>query len=67
MAKIGSQFFALIIFTVLGVFGSSDTLRAADDYIILQSTTSTRNSGLLAAILPVFRTDTGIEVRVVAV
>ncbi len=41
--------------------------QAADRYIILQSTTSTRNSGLLDAILPVFEAETGIQVRVVAV
>lgn len=40
---------------------------AARDHIVLQSTTSTQNSGLLDAILPVFTTKTGIEVRVVAV
>lgn len=38
---------------------------AAD--IVLQSTTSTRNSGLLDAILPAFEEATGIGVRVVAV
>ena len=40
---------------------------AAADFIILQSTTSTQNSGLFAAILPEFEKETGIEVRVVAV
>ena len=37
------------------------------EFITLQSTTSTQNSGLLDAILPQFEEDTGIEVRVVAV
>lgn len=37
------------------------------DVVILQSTTSTQNSGLLDAILPQFTTETGIIVRVVAV
>ncbi len=36
-------------------------------FIIVQSTTSTQNSGLLDAILPVFEAETGIDVRVVAV
>ncbi|MBF2759038.1 MAG: substrate-binding domain-containing protein [Ectothiorhodospiraceae bacterium AqS1] len=36
-------------------------------FIIVQSTTSTRNSGLFDHLLPLFRTETGIEVRVVAV
>ena len=41
--------------------------RAADDFIIVQSTTSTQNSGLFEHILPLFTEKTGIEVRVVAV
>ena len=40
---------------------------AEPTHLILQSTTSTQNSGLLAAILPGFTDKTGIEVRVVAV
>ncbi len=40
---------------------------AAERFIVLQSTTSTRNSGLFERILPAFRARTGIEVRVVAV
>ena len=39
----------------------------AADAIFIQSTTSTQNSGLLDALLPVFTQDTGITVRVVAV
>src|SRR6478672_3430709 len=41
--------------------------RAADYFIIVQSTTSTQNSGLFEHILPIFTKKTGIEVRVVAV
>jgi tungstate transport system substrate-binding protein len=40
---------------------------AADRFIVVQSTTSTQNSGLFDHILPLFRDKTGIEVRVVAV
>jgi tungstate transport system substrate-binding protein len=40
---------------------------AAQDFILVQSTTSTRNSGLFDHILPEFTRKTGIEVRVVAV
>ncbi len=40
---------------------------AENRYIILQSTTSTENSGLFDHILPAFSEETGIEVRVVAV
>ena len=41
--------------------------RANDDFIIVQSTTSTQNSGLFDHILPMFTEKTGIEVRIVAV
>jgi tungstate transport system substrate-binding protein len=41
--------------------------RAADNFIIVQSTTSTQNSGLFDHLLPLFTKKTGIEVRVVAV
>jgi tungstate transport system substrate-binding protein len=40
---------------------------AADKFIIVQSTTSTQNSGLFDYILPKFKKKTGIDVRVVAV
>ena len=40
---------------------------AKADFILVQSTTSTENSGLFAHILPKFTAETGIEVRVVAV
>ncbi len=40
---------------------------SAADFIVVQSTTSTQNSGLFDAILPRFTGKTGIEVRVVAV
>ncbi|MFD2741562.1 substrate-binding domain-containing protein [Sulfitobacter aestuarii] len=40
---------------------------ATDDFILVQSTTSTQNSGLFDHILPMFQDKTGIEVRVVAV
>ena len=47
--------------------GLSTAAHAADPFIIVQSTTSTQNSGLLDHILPMFKKKTGIEVRVVAV
>lgn len=40
---------------------------ATDRFIVVQSTTSTQNSGLYGYLLPKFRAKTGIEVRVVAV
>lgn len=43
------------------------TAMAADKSIIVQSTTSTKNSGLYEHMLPLFKKDTGITVNVVAV
>jgi tungstate transport system substrate-binding protein len=40
---------------------------AAETFILVQSTTSTQNSGLFEYLLPIFTKKTGIEVRVVAV
>lgn len=48
-------------------FVASISAGFAGEFITLQSTTSTQNSGLLDAILPEFQMETGIEVRVVAV
>jgi tungstate transport system substrate-binding protein len=59
--------------TVLGlILGAlllvpSVALADDDNFIIVQSTTSTQNSGLFDYILPKFTKKTGIEVRVVAV
>lgn len=47
--------------------GSAFPSVADDNFIIVQSTTSTQNSGLFADLLPKFTAKTGIEVRVVAV
>ena len=55
---------ALAAILALTVAGSAV---AADKFITLQSTTSTRNSGLFDYMLPIFSKKTGIEVRVVAV
>jgi tungstate transport system substrate-binding protein len=52
--------FALALWT-------AGTPRAEDKFIIVQSTTSTQNSGLFEHILPIFTKKTGIDVRVVAV
>ncbi len=48
-------------------FGLSAPVAAQDRFIVVQSTTSTQNSGLFDHILPMFMEETGIEVRVVAV
>lgn len=53
---------------LLGLFPAiAPSAQASEPYIIVQSTTSTQNSGLLDAILPEFETASGIDVRVVAV
>lgn len=54
---------ASLIFAV----GLAAPAGAEDKFIVVQSTTSTQNSGLFDAILPQFIAKTGIEVRVVAV
>ncbi|WP_294607725.1 extracellular solute-binding protein [uncultured Roseovarius sp.] len=60
------HFLALAATTVLA-FGLGGAAQAEDDFIVVQSTTSTQNSGLFDHILPIFTEKTGIEVRVVAV
>jgi tungstate transport system substrate-binding protein len=56
------------IAAVGGVFTAGAAVCAAEDnFIIVQSTTSTQNSGLFEVILPKFKEQTGIEARVVAV
>jgi tungstate transport system substrate-binding protein len=56
---------ALAAIALLGL--ANQVSLAGDDHIIVQSTTSTQNSGLFEHILPLFSQKTGIEVRVVAV
>ena len=47
--------------------GHSAALAEDASFIVVQSTTSTQNSGLFDHLLPIFTEKTGIEVRVVAV
>ena len=56
---------ALAVFVLLAL--AVPVSLAVDNFIIVQSTTSTQNSGLFEHILPLFTKKTGIEVRVVAV
>ncbi|MEE9428548.1 MAG: substrate-binding domain-containing protein [Paracoccaceae bacterium] len=67
MVRIRNQNLALVVLLLSALALQVLPLFAGDRFIVLQSTTSTRNSGLLDAILPVFEAETGIEVRVVAV
>ena len=53
--------------SVILIFLPYHIVLAKDKYITVASTTSTQNSGLFSAILPLFEKKTGIKVRVVAV
>ncbi len=61
------------VLLVLGVMATlaattgETALAANDEFITIQSTTSTQNSGLFDYILPTFTKETGISVRVVGV
>ncbi|MEM6659082.1 MAG: substrate-binding domain-containing protein [Pseudomonadota bacterium] len=46
---------------------SAGVVSAEEPFVVVQSTTSTQNSGLLDFILPGFEAETGIDVRIVAV
>jgi tungstate transport system substrate-binding protein len=57
----------LAVAAVLLAVAAPSALHADDKFIIVQSTTSTQNSGLFEHILPIFTKTTGVDVRVVAV
>jgi tungstate transport system substrate-binding protein len=57
------QFFAVVLLSVFGFVPAF----ASSDRILVQSTTSTQNSGLYDYLLPLFEADTGLNVDVVAV
>jgi len=59
--------YRLGIALALLIFGCGDSTEESASFITLATTTSTRDSGLLDDLLPKFRKETGIEVRVVAV
>jgi len=54
-------------FAALATIGLSTLAHSDSPFIVVQSTTSTRDSGLFDYILPKFKEETGIDVRVVAV
>jgi tungstate transport system substrate-binding protein len=61
-------FRTVLVLSAAILSGMTVGVQAADrSFIIVQSTTSTQNSGLFGFILPKFHAKTGIEVRVVAV
>jgi tungstate transport system substrate-binding protein len=58
---------ALGLFSALALMDAGSGQAQGGRYIVVQSTTSTENSGLFNHLLPMFTAKTGIEVRVVAV
>ena len=52
---------------MLALTGAAVPASAEDPFILVQSTTSTENTGLFKYLLPLFKQKTGIDVRVVAV
>lgn len=56
-----------LVAATFAAFALGGTASAEDKFIVVQSTTSTQNSGLFDHILPMFTEKTGIDVRVVAV
>ena len=61
------QFFFIGVFILSLLLSSIETTQSESNYIVLASSTSTENSGLFAHLLPMFESQTGIKVRVVAV
>ena len=55
-------FYVVLLFTI-----STNAISADTRFINMSTTTSTENSGLLKVLLPLFKSETGIEVRVIAV
>lgn len=56
----------VLLVSVLLVCGAAATSLAADKVLKMSTTTSTQASGLLDILLPELKTDTGIEVKVIA-
>jgi tungstate transport system substrate-binding protein len=66
-AMLKRTFLRLAVSSLMAVGLTGGIATAQDKFIVVQSTTSTQNSGLFNYILPIFTERTGIEVRVVAV
>jgi tungstate transport system substrate-binding protein len=58
--------FQAIVLVLLAVQGMSP-LRAEETFVTVASTTSTEQSGLFSYLIPLFKKDSGIDVRVIAV
>jgi tungstate transport system substrate-binding protein len=57
---------AVVGFAALALLSAVATASAQDKSIVVSSTTSTQDSGLFGHLLPLFKTKTGIDVRVVS-
>ena len=57
----------LILILMLTLLAAATPAQEEEKFLVLASTTSTDNSGLFGHIIPMFRDDTGIDIRVVAV
>lgn len=62
-----SKYFTFAATLALALLTNPLMAGAEEKSIILQSTTSTENSGLLNHLIPIFKKDTGIRIHVVAV
>ena len=61
------NFLAIFAITAVSAWATIAPSQAAAESILVQSTTSTQNSGLYDYLLPIFTKKTGIDVKVVAV
>lgn len=62
-----SRWPVLLVAVLLGLVGIGALLSLPRTYLLMATTTSVRDSGLLPHLLPEFQADTGIEVRYTAV
>jgi len=61
-----NRFLSFAVALCIGTVAAYAPAIAEDRWIIVASTTSTQDSGLFAYLLPIFKTRTGIEVKVIA-
>jgi tungstate transport system substrate-binding protein len=65
LLRLGRRGFTTLL--LAGLAATAATAMAQERFIVMASTTSTQNSGLFPFLLPAFKKDTGIDVRVIAV
>jgi tungstate transport system substrate-binding protein len=61
------RYLAVVLIAAVGTVGVTAYLSLPRAYLLMATTTSTRDTGLLPYLLPLFTADSGIEVRYVAV